>query len=168
MVHTDPFANPRLRGENTDFDNGVVSFDPSVMTPDLLFDLAQEVKSGKAESLGDRILIEHSHAVNHDDYIPMFTKDELTRIAMTLVVTRIVREMSGEPDRVELIETFGKAFVDEFEDGPVLPVDEGPLSRVEVLDDSDKIRVFDVLTGDQPAQFKSEAIEAARRGVTIE
>ena len=168
MTNTDPFANPQLPGEDTDFDDNVVSFDPDVFTPDMLFDLAQEVKSGKAEALGDRILIEHSHAVNHDDYIPMFTRDELTRIGMTLVVTRIVREMSDESDRVELIETFGKAFVDEIGDGPSVPVDEGPLSRVETLDDSEMIHIFDVLTGEQPVKFKAEAIEATRRGVTGE
>ena len=102
--------------------------------------------------------------MNHDDYVPMFTKDGVTRIVMTLVVTRIVCEISDEHDRVEMIETFGKAFVDELDDGPVVPADASPLSNVEPLDDTDTIRVLYVLVGDQPVTFSEEALDAARKG----
>ena len=62
-----------------------------------------------------------------------------------------------------MIEQFGKAFVDELGGGPVVPADASPLSNVEPLDDTDTIRVLDVLVGDQPVTFSEEALDAARK-----
>jgi hypothetical protein len=140
-------------GEEFDVHNQIITFDQSELTTDLLYDLATELSATGSDAFAARVEMERHNATQDESYRPSFLHDSVTGIAITLLVSRVTRELAHEDHRIRLGEEIGRIFATAVNrEVSTDVVQELELEAIEVVDGSD-LDVFSALTGEQAIQF---------------
>jgi hypothetical protein len=112
--------NGMIAEEKPEFEpeRDIVSYDPSELDEDDLYDVRMEAEELGAVALAARIETERRNALAYDGYRVQFGQHELLDVGMMLMTAKQMRFQRNEMERVERIQTLASSFLDGFDIDP--------------------------------------------------
>lgn len=119
-----------------DAERDIVSYDPTDLNEDDLYDVRREAEELGAVALAARIETERRNALEYDNYRIQFGQHELLDVGMMLMSAKQMRFQRNEMDRVDRIQSLASAFLDGFDIDPEnMEVEQGDMPTVDELTD---------------------------------
>lgn len=117
MSDKDPLDDGLSREETYTDSGDIVSFHSDVLSEEYLHRIYIELKKLGHKMLPQRVEIERRNLVDHVEYSPKFTRTILTRISLSLINARCLRQYQGEHEVLEEFDDIGQALEPALEGG---------------------------------------------------